>query len=245
MNRALGVLIIAAVALAGCGRSERAESAAVAERAPRRAQRLELPAAEGPKHDVGTFGEECKRGAPAELGAPDPDWSERVLEAALGRDGELLGPTDSPIRIRFPRAWDDSWSDSTIEPFRVTSDYSADDDLAEVVIATLPDIDLGGLGDSPWDARIELLEAANALEAKAATPVERGRCLVIGQDTSGVFAALLSPMATQETLVALATFPGTFGDDASLEDVKPATLAVTLRVLNSVEEVDRVPPAAA
>ena len=238
MNRRLVGLALVGLALAGCGSSERIESAASSGPEPRRAEKLELPEADGPNHEVGTFGEQCERGVPTELGAPDPDWSERVLDTAVDQDGEILPHLGTPIRIRFPRGWDDdSWSNSSLDPFTVTSDYSGGLDLAEVEVLTLPDADLRGLGNSPWDARIEHLEVAKSYEAKAAAPVAGGRCLVVGHHTSGLFAALLSPTETQDTLVAVGMFAGHLGDDRSIEDVDPETLAVTLRVLNSVEHI--------
>ena len=243
MNRLVAALALAAFTLAGCDHSDQVEIGASSEPRARSAKKLELPEADGPAHEVGTFGDQCERGAPTELGAPDADWSERVLDAAVDSNGEILPSLGSPVRIRFPRQWHDDWADSSLEPFSVTSDYANGNGLAEVGIVTLPDAELTGLGNTPWDARIEFLEMAKSLDAKAATPTTGGRCFVTGHSISGVFGAVLSPTKTQDTLVALATFPGSFDEQRSIEDVEPDILAVTLRVLNSVEHVDTEPPA--
>lgn len=234
----LAAVTLATLALAGCGKSERAESAAGTKLEPHPAERLELPAAEGPNHEVGTFGEQCERGRAEDLGAPDPDWSERVLTFGLGPDQEIPEVLPRPTRIRFPRDWDDESYGSGLEPFLVQTPYSQAN-LAEVSLTTLPADALShAVGESPWDARIELFEASKDVEAKAARPVSGGRCLVVGTYYAGVFAAVLSPGESQETTIALAEFNGILDDLDSIEDVDPATLETTLRVLNSVEQID-------
>lgn len=241
MIRRLGACALAALALASCGRSEQVESAAASEPEPPRAEkeRVELPAAEGPKHDVGTFGEQCETGAGSPIEGPAADWSERVISFSLSGDGESVNALPAPTRIRFPRDWDaESSGSDSLEPFSVTTPFSASNS-AEVSISFLPAVPVGlAVGGSPWDIRIEVLELAEEVQATEAQPLEGGRCLVIGTDFAGLFAAILSPDREQGTTIAIARFRTFFDDDRTINDVDRETLSLALRVINSVEEID-------